>query len=178
MTITVRQTIRTSPVQGGVPIVGEPAGFYAERGVVVGDASGGTMNIAFDYSAPNSQLSGRMFSLEQVDLVSIMATTRGVRVSLLNFNIVNNIIHNWGMQISMSDPTLIGQPVPGATQKLHALGVFLGQQDVAPSSCTMNFSITNFLNDQLLVTIAGYWWDPQSKRAPGGLRRGVGPFPI
>lgn len=177
MTIVTRQSVRTGPVQGGNPILGEAAGFYAENQLVVGDASGGLMFVAFDYTAPGGQLSGRMFTLEQVGLIGQFAAgPRGIRQSLDNFAIVNKVPHTWAQEIGTFDPTATGESVPGGTQRLSNMGVFLGQQNIGNNAATLFFSAANVLADQLRVTVSGYWWDPQSKRAPGGLRRGFGPF--
>lgn len=177
MSIFTRQSVRMGPVQGGDPIRGEPSGWYAEVNSVLGDASGGVMTVNFDYAAPFSPMSGRMFSLEQISINVIFALPRNIRAVALAFNIVDRVTNPWSIEIQML-AAIVGLSSPRIDQNLHGMGVFLGQQAVSGSSCTVDFSCNNILNELMQVTVAGYWWDPLAKRAPGGLRRGAGPFPL
>jgi len=178
MTIIVPQGVRQGPIQGGIPRLGESSGIYSEEIQLVGDASGGQMIAQFNFTTQPTSKSGRMFTLEQVGFTLLAAAARGVGIRLFNWDIVDRTRNRWGMEVGTSDPDGSGSVIPQGTELINKMGVFLGQQTVGGVSSVVNVSLTNGNGDTLSVGISGYWWDPVAKRAPGGLRRPAGPFPI
>lgn len=178
MAVTATRTIRAIPIQGGDPRRGEPAGIWAVSHTLTGDASGGNNTITFEFTVAG-RVTGLIFSLEQVNI------NHGLDVAILEMEMFTSNFA-WDPGISMFLSRLItlqpgvvgGRNMPLGRDMVDLRGLYLGQQLGSVSAASLVFRAANGDGIQNSVSVGGYFWDPQARRAPGGLRRGPGPFPI
>jgi len=170
VTVSTSDSIRIRPWRG-YDDPGLPVGMYVAQGATLGDASGGDRIIFFDFKGEGNPVSGRLFNIEQINVIATGATAQVGHmvannwesvsaVGLINrqwrFNLVNN---NNGFA-AMDEREYLPMPL------------FLGAVAPIPSlAADIEIGTDNEDGDTLLATIQGYIWEARSIQAPGGLRR-------
>lgn len=175
MTITTTETIRRLPIQGGEPRRGDPSALWAVQAVANGDVSGGDNEAAFQFN-PSGQRSGTMYSLEQFDVAldSGIAQVFELVLQIFAYDLgIQNHLHYELQGIAGT-----GRVAPSPADLGAIKGIFLGQQLGSIGSSFIFVRVPNVNTVAMRISAAGYVWDPLARRAPGGLRRFGGPWPI
>lgn len=168
MTVGISVTI-TQRVWRGWADPGLPVGVWLGQASVVGDASGGSAFVNFDFAFEGGTVSGRFYNLEQLTTHHNDDAAAGGSLAALNWDgsdtdriwsisYVNDGISNAGMASAGFAPG--GMPI--------FLGVPRGN---TVFSTSILVQIPNVLNRTLFATVQGYIWEPRSITVNGGLRR-------
>lgn len=173
MSVTLNLPVRRLPFRGyDDPSL--PSGIWWGAGSIVGDASGGTALIRFNFKTEAQPVSGDQWNVERVSAFSGPGTS-GIGMTMIPV----------GLSPSRSFPgaeplyrfALSGQ---GSGLNQSALGedhplmpVFLGAtRGGADTLSAVGFTISNpTATDSFSVTAMGYIWEARSILANGGLNR-------
>ena len=151
---------------------GLPVGNYISHQVVVGDLSGGVMEIQFQFKTTGSGGSGRLFNVEQINVHRTVASSLTGYFKAVGWESVSGFVVGeriWPM--SLIAISIDGTAAADALS-LPRYPLFLGQtrQEVAINS-DFEVATVNTNTIVLQAVIQGYIWEPRSIMAQGGLRR-------
>lgn len=153
---------------------GLPAGAYIASGFVLGDGSGGVVEVTFPFKPAGQASSARFYNIEQLSALYTI-TAQGVRgyIRSVGFEDIATI-SSPEQQFAYAMPTSLPAAIAAADIQ-QQLPIFLGQSvrffagNSRVDIGTANAGIVTILT----VTMQGYVWDTRSIMAPGGLRRPV-----
>lgn len=172
MTIVANFPFRRLPYRGyDDPSL--PVGIWWGSGTVVGDASGGTAQVRFEFAAEGVPVSGDIFNLEQLSvLLSVLANEDGflTTVGLAPASNLPAFDRIWALELGA-----IGSGSGNSALSFNRpqLPLFLGTRrgdvdDVALLAVGVdNPTVT----DSLSASAMGYIWEARSILAPGGPQR-------
>ena len=158
------------PFRGDPPSIGLPQAVWHANGRVTGDATGGNQTVVVQFSDVLAALSGLMFSLEEILLISSSGTTTIVTATISGFY-ANEIRENQalGFAVDMRNNGTSG----GARINLSDTRprLFLGKQSadnpiVYAAHVQFEYPNTNLTN--FFVHASGYQWGPGAMNSPGG----------
>ncbi len=173
--MSVASTVSIQPrMWRGYDDPGLPVGAYIAHTVALGDATGGNNTLTFTFKLAGEPISGRFFSVEQLNAFTTQDVTADGSFQVINFERVATFMIGqrvWSMLLERDGIT-------SAAFARHDLAIpqplFLGQTSRVlsePSQVVMvsaNVNIVAFSG-----VIQGYIWEPRSVMAPGGLRRPI-----
>lgn len=148
-----------------------PVGSYIGHGVVVGDVSGGVMQVVFNFKEDGQPVSGRFYNIEQVS--SFMSFNSGSPIDgfirILGFESLGPfIIADREYRYDLVGSTVI----VSAGQNFPPLPLFIGTSGrLEGTSSEVQFGTVNLSVVAFSVDIQGYIWEPRSILAEGGLKR-------
>jgi len=141
---------------------GLPVGMYISQGTVLGDASGGSMQINIVFRNAGVAASGRFYNIEQLEIhvTSELGATEGF-LTFNNFELVGATgLVNRTLRFILTNNA-------GATSALDfseapRLPIFLGiTSPVAGLATDVRVGIDNINTETLFATIQGYIWEPR-----------------
>lgn len=180
MSVNVQIKIRLLPIQGGIPEAGMPSGIWAASGSLAGDASGGSASIVFGFGGGGGVAgikTGLLYSLEKLDMENGSGVAQVSDILVQNFGLDNKIQNRRTWALELITTTTTGR-VTARPRDRDAIKDFLGQQFGNITQAGLTLRIDNVNGVTTSASVAGYMWDPVSKRTTGGLRRPIGPFPF
>lgn len=149
-----------------------PVGVWFASGTVVGDASGGTMQVRFVFSAEGEPVSGDLFNVEQMScLVSSNTGRDGFFIAQgLSPSPANVFDRRWSLKI---DPMGSLSGNGGLRDGYPRFPIFLGtKRGGADTFAALSVGLNNLTaTDSLSVSVMGYRWGTRSILAPGGPQR-------
>jgi len=151
---------------------GLPVGAYISLGLVVGDVSGGTMQVEHQFKLAGDAGSARWYNIEQLNVFStelLQAAGHIIVVGFEDLPTVNVTVQRWVFTLVAdggsfttttygglpTKPLFIGQSTPDATV---LAAVRVGTPNAGAGIVMQS-------------VIQGYIWEARSAQAPGGLRR-------
>ncbi len=152
---------------------GLPVATYISHQVVVGDLSGGVMEIHFQFKTSGTSGAGRLFSIEQISSHLSLGSAIVGYFKAVGFESVAGFVVGeriWPMTyvpISVDSTAAQETLVP-------KLPLFLGQTSpVQAINSDFEVGLQNISVVTLQAVIQGYIWEPRSLLVDGGLRRPV-----
>ena len=174
MSVAVDVRIDVRPYSGYVePAL--PIAAYVGQGVLVGDASGGTMDMSFIYQRNDDAQISEMFNLEQIAFDSGIAVGQGVSMRLVAMDSLSQNRPMFGQIWSLQTDGILGEADSAlAISSGSMLPLWFGSPNRDEGDGLVRFTIPNV--DFLIIgcTIQGYMWGPRSVLAPGGPQRPIG----
>jgi len=153
---------------------GLPVGAYLGHLLVVGDVTGDTANIEFNFKRSGDPASGRFYNIEQINLFTTANTFIQGSMAVRFFD------RTGPFQISVREYRfdLENNGVGGAALDYHGgfpeMPLFLGQSSrLSADLSRVAFSITNVNTVVFQAVIQGYIWEARSILSEGGLRRPI-----
>jgi len=151
---------------------GLPVGAYIGHNLVVGDVTGGTAFVEFNFKQINEPATGRFYSLEQCN---IFTTT----TSFVNGSMAVRFFDRTGpFQISVRQYRFelktdgISNAALRYNEDFPPMPLFLGQSTRLQNELSrVAFEIANINLVVFQVVIQGFIWEARSILAEGGLRR-------
>jgi len=159
---------------GGPVELGYPSATWEAAGAILGDASGGDMQVSVQFTTFTDRLSGQIFSLEQLSIRLSATGANSIRIATSGFrSFITGLpyIETWVTNTISIDDTLAGQALELGVATPHIL---LGQQSVSLPvilAATLNVSRDNIDTDTMQVGFRGYVWDPRATQVAGGPKR-------
>jgi len=168
--------ITTSPIVPrmwrGYDDPGLPVGTYLGHALVVGDVTGGSAFLEFNYKQINEPASGRFFNIEQVNLFATLG------ISIQGGMAVRFFDRTGPFQVSVRQFTFELVPDDGINTTLNYHGsfppmpLFLGQSTRLQNELSrVAFTINNINTVVFQAVIQGFIWEARSILSEGGLRR-------
>jgi len=153
---------------------GLPVGMYISQGVILGDLSGGDMQINIRFRNAGVAASGRFFNIEQLEIsvTSELSATPGF-LNFVNFELsgTTGLVNRAHRFILTSTAGAISALDFSEAPRLP---IFLGITSPIPAlDADVIIGIDNIDGETLTATMQGYIWEPRSVMALGGLRRPV-----
>lgn len=156
----------------GYDDAGLPEGAYIGNTVSLGDVSGGTNSILFEFKRDSEAVSGRYYNLEQLNIFTTNTLTQLAFLQIRNFEQLGPF------QIGQRDWTMLLSSSPNSVSSMSFAdtfpGLFLGQVSrVANIGSLLEIGVNNVNGVLVAATVQGYVWGARSNLAEGGLRRPV-----
>jgi len=172
MTVSANATIRNRSWRG-YDDPGLPVGMYFGQTAVTGDATGGNMNVFFEFKGEGDPVNGRFYNLEQLNIFHSDTTAKTGFVVANNWETIGDVAlvnRQWRYELEGNK-----NGVTAITNQTHfPLPLFLGSAAPVPAlACSLQVGVDNIDVTSLIVTIQGYIWETRSIFAEGGLRRPV-----
>lgn len=150
-----------------------PVGAWIANFVVIGDVSGGVMQVIFPFKEDGQLVSGRFYNIEQMS--TFVSTIAGAPfngfIRVLGFETLGPFIigeRNWRYDL------VAASTVVSAGQDFPPMPLFLGQSGrLEGTSSEMQIGTNNIPGTIFSVDVQGYIWEPRSVLAEGGLKRPV-----
>ena len=148
---------------------GLPVGMWVAQGTILGDASGGTQAVLFNFKGEGDPLGGRFYNVEQIEAHSTTLSTASAELSLQSFDVIGST----GLVTRRIHFLLITDAITNASLQTDTirLPIFLGRPQLIDIASEVAFSTVNQLNETFFATAQGYIWEPRSVLTEGGLRR-------
>jgi len=151
---------------------GLPVGTYISLGLVIGDASGGTITVEHQFKTIGNPASARLYNIEAFNAFSTLnSDVRGSlrAVGFEELPTANVTVQRWTYELQ-TDGSAFGVI---DFSKLPRLPIFIGQS--TPDAATLAAVRASVPNPGAGIVfqsvIQGYIWEPRSAQASGGLRR-------
>ncbi len=168
MAVTVNARIDTMPWRGFDDPSLPAAGWIGQQNGV-GDGSGGNIGIRFFFQLSAEPLSARIYNVEQIHIAQLSNAVVQAQIEVVNMGHRTQdrplddyryaLVLNPGASAGGSDPAILKHPL------------FLGAPNAAGQDCRISVEVPNAVGQELEVTLWGYWWEPRSILAPGGVQR-------
>lgn len=150
---------------------GLPVGMYIAHFAIIGDGTGGTMQINFPFKEEDAPASGRFYNIEQISafITVAQATPLAGFIRIVSFEALGPFIigdrqYRFDFQTSL--------PASSAGFGFPPLPLFLGQTSrLANLFSHLQIGCANINLSALGVDIQGYIWEARSILSEGGLRR-------
>jgi len=148
-----------------------PIGTYIGNFVIIGDATGGNMQIQFPFKIEGAPSTGLFYNIEQMSAfisVNLGGTFDGF-IRILAFEALGPfIIGDRSYRFEFRG----GSSVLSMATDVPPMPIFLGQSArLATSFSVVQIGTGNINITILSVDIQGYIWEPRSVLAEGGLKR-------
>jgi len=174
MSVTVSESIQVSAFQGMPPESGLPSGIWFAMATVIGDATGASANLFFNFNPQITPLSGVVYNLEQLTWRANGVTPLAVRLQALGFSFRPGTPLDVIAELSFVATAVEGTSSILGRDLAPIKGTFLGQQRVVGTGPILHLDAANVDTRIYQGSVAGYYWDPRATRAPGGPIRPVG----
>lgn len=158
MSVTTDLTFRTRPLPYSSPSL--PESIWFAQGAVVGDASGGYMELLCTI-APGGKSSGKGFSLEQVLPTLNVYGASYPLVHCYNFDIYGPGLANpvsKSFSVAVQGHTSYATPQAAALVRDSEVRVFLGNQGTPSVDATIRLQLQNAVGQTFGVYMTGYIW--------------------
>ena len=151
-----------------------PVGAYIANGVLIGDASGGVMQVNFPFKFEAAPADGRFYNIEQISafaagppVASLEAFIRVISFETLGPFVIGERQYHFRItqNLPLSNAGVDFPPMPlflGQTSRLTAGSIAFSHLQIG----TANLNLTAWS-----VDIQGYIWEPRSVLSEGGLKR-------
>jgi len=151
---------------------GLPVGTYISQGLVIGDASGGTMEVEHQFKLAGIPGSARFYNIEQLNVFStelLQDSGFMIFVGFEDLPTINVTVQRWTFAL-INDG---GSFTTMGFGQFPLLPVFIGQStpDASVLAAVRLGTPNKGAGIILQSVIQGYIWEPRSTQAPGGLRR-------
>jgi len=151
-----------------------PEGAWVVEGLLVGDATGGQMNLQLDFQKSTDPLSARLFNLEQFNLTStsLEAAVTGWELQTFNLEAFERAAiptRTWSVTMVRDRPN--AQGAANRIEDLAGLPIFLGAPIAAGSASGISFVSDNQDGVVMRAFAQGFFWGPAALIAPGGPQR-------
>jgi len=152
-----------------------PVATYIAQGTLLGDGTGGVLEISFLYQRADDAQISEMFNLEQIAVDTSRDGPIPVTMRLLGMDALapNRLAFGqiWSLTLEdrFSGATDSALP-PGALPR----PLWFGAPNREEGNGLVRFTFANADTELYAVTIQGYMWGPRSVLAPGGPQRPVG----
>jgi len=170
MAVTVTFRVETRPWRGyDDPSL--PAGSWFAEGSAPGDGTGGALTVDLLFKFSGQALNGNLFNLEAMSIFAIPGTVTSCVVSTARLDFLSPSRPAAGKLFVV--PLLLGLTGAGSASGLQELNspVFLGAAVEAANTAALRFQTDNGVGSLLNINAGGYFWEPRSLLAPGGLNR-------
>lgn len=171
MSVTAEVNIRNRPWRG-YDDPGLPIGMWYAWVNVTGDVSGGDRILRVLFETESSPLTGRHYSIEQLEYHDEEDQSRNIAMFLLGCSqFIDGALQNrqYNVNIASNENEDAALPSAGGLPR----PIFLGERDQVDAAMTAQFHNVNVDGKACFVRIEGYVWSGRSVQAPGGLRRPV-----
>jgi len=153
-----------------------PVGAYIASSTLLGDATGGVMQINFPFKFEAAPADGRFYNIEQISAFATTSFSPPIEgfIRVISFETLASAVIG-----ERQYRFLIGQNLPAASAGFDfpPMPLFLGQSSrlTAGSIAFSHLQIGTFNVDLTAwsVDIQGYIWEPRSILSDGGLKRPV-----
>lgn len=154
----------------GYPDPSLPIGIWQGTGQVIGDASGGNMEVDLVFNRSTAERDGNFYSFDQLMINS--TDVGGTRVGELFFfnlgTVVGLIFQRYAIQMLISHP---GNFANIRTEGLAFLPLFMGRQFREGVTTGLAIAFANINTAIVDMSAMGYVWGPRSINSPGGPSR-------
>jgi len=161
------------PYSGSVD-PGFPQASYIAQASVVGDASGGQINISFLFQRFGDAQVSEMFNLEQLAMDSSVDNILDVTMRLFAMDTLAPQRDAFGQIWSLTLDGTAGNAGSALAEKGPRLPLWFGAPNREEGNGGLRFIMNNTDLELYAVTIQGYMWGPRSVMAPGGPQRPLG----
>lgn len=169
MSISAEVHIRNRPWRG-YDDPGLPSGMWYAWVGVTGDSSGGDRIARILFETEATPLTGRHYSIEQLEshderdtsitvAMFLIGCSQFIDGSLANRQYTVALVSNENEDAALQTGQMLPRPI------------FLGQRDQVDAAMTAQFHNANSDGNTFFVRLEGYIWEARSIQAPGGLRR-------
>ena len=171
--MSVSQDVQVRPrMWRGYDDPGLPIGTYFASFTIIGDGTGGTMQVNFIYKNAGQPANGNFYNIEQLNaFITVAAPAQAGFIRALNFETLDAplpIEQQWRFLFSLS------LPAASSITELQQIPIFLGQTDrIFATQSSAQVGTANAAIVAMGASIQGYIWSARSVMAQGGLRRPV-----
>lgn len=144
-----------------------PSGYWAAAGVVIGDATGGTMTAQLNYARATELRNSQYYSLEQFQA---WRDFENAEVGQLAFSNFQGPSTNRFFGVAFV-ATAVGLSLILGGDLLPLQPLWLGRQADPNTSSALALILTNTDTVVVNVRAEGYIWGPRSVAVPGGPQR-------
>ncbi len=145
-----------------------PEGYWWGSVTGTGDGTGGSNNLAINFTQPAGSRSSKMFDLEQLAIHSGDTTALVGRLELANSEGPSNAGLRGILAVELQ-AFVDGSGLSG--RDLTFLPLFLGSERSAALAFSLAFVIVNVDTEVVTLEAQGYWWGARSVLVPGGPQR-------